>query len=333
MDGVEAQPRRARTIVLGASHWHVPLYVAAIAEVHEVIGTSDDDLAVAERLTQMWGGVATADWRTLIERPDIELAYVFGPHDGMADTCQALIERRIPFVVEKPLGTSLEQLQAIRRAAEEAGVPATVPLIQRGGPTDRWLAKAGRPVYQRLSFVAGPPERYHHNGNPWMLDPDRAGGGCLANLGPHFVDLFLKSSAQPAVLSAATMSHTLHAGRVEDHATLVLTTADDREAVIEVGYAFPPSSLKRYCSYSSVGEAGFVSIDTTGAATFTTTDGHTERASIDVDSDPLYDPFVRHVARTLDDDFRGLPTLGELEDVMRIIWRAYRANREAQHHD
>lgn len=332
MDGVEAQPRRARTIVLGASHWHVPLYVAAIADVHQVIGTSDDDLAVAERLAEVWGGTVAADWRMLLELPDIELAYVFGPHDGMVDICQALIERHIPFVVEKPLGTSLEQLQAVRRAAEKAGVPATVPLIQRGGPTDSWLAKAGRPVYQRLSFIAGPPERYDHNGNPWMLDPDRAGGGCLANLGPHFVDLFLQGSAQPAALSVATMSHTLHAGRVEDHATLVLTTADDREAVIEVGYAFPSSGLKRYCSYSSVGEAGFASIDTTGAATFTTTDGRTERASVDVDSDPLYDPFVRHVARTLDDDFRGLPTLSELEDVMRIIWRAYRANREALDH-
>ena len=34
---------RARTIVLGASHWHVPLYAATIAEVHEVVGLSDDD--------------------------------------------------------------------------------------------------------------------------------------------------------------------------------------------------------------------------------------------------------------------------------------------------
>ena len=112
----------------------------------------------------------------------------------MAEICRALIERRIPFVVEKPLGTSLEQLQQVRRAAEEARVPATVPLIQRGGPVDSWLAKAGRPVYQRLSFIAGPPERYDRNGNPWMLDPERAGGGCLANLGPHFADLFLQRS-------------------------------------------------------------------------------------------------------------------------------------------
>ena len=99
-----------------------------------------------------------------------------------------------------------------------------------------------------------------------------------------------------------------------------------------MGYAFPQSELKRYCSYSSAGDAGFASIDTDGSATFTTVDGHTERAVIDVDSDPLYDPFVRQVALTLGMGFRGMPTLGELEDAMRIIWRAYRADREGLHH-
>jgi predicted dehydrogenase len=262
----------------------------------------------------------------------VELAYVFGPHDEMAETCLALIERRIPFIVEKPLGISLEELQQVRRAAEEAQVPACVPLIQRRGPVDSWLTRAGRPVYQRLSFIAGPPERYNRNGNGWMLDPARAGGGCLANLGPHFVDLFLQRSAHTSADVDATLSSSLHSARVEDHATLVLTTQDGREAIVEVGYAFPQSLLKRYCSYTCAGEAGFASVDTDGSATFTSLDGHTERAVLDVDSDPLHDPFVREVARTLDDGFRGLPTLGELEDAMRIIWRAYQAHREGSHH-
>ena len=179
------------------------------------------------------------DWRHLLELPDIELAYVFRPHDRMAEMCRALIERRIPFVVEKPLGTSLEQLEDVRRAAEEAGVPATVPLIQRGGPVDRWLTKAGRPIYQRLSFVTGPPDRYIRNGNPWMLQVERAGGGCLANLGPHFVDLFLQGSGHSTADVVARLSSTAHDQEIEDHATLIVTTADRREAIVEVGYAFP----------------------------------------------------------------------------------------------
>lgn len=153
--------------------------------------------------------------------------------------------------------------------------------------------------------------------------PRAGGGGCLANLGPHFADLFLQRSGNTTAEVDARLSSALHAGTVEDHATLLLTAPDGREAIIEVGYAFPDSGLKRYCSYSSAGEAGFASITSDGEATFTTLEGSTERAVIDVDSDPLYEPFVRQVARTLGDGFRGLPTLGELEDTMRIIWHAY----------
>jgi predicted dehydrogenase len=165
-----------------------------------------------------------------------------------------------------------------------------------------------------------------------MLDPERAGGGCLANLGPHFADLFLQRSAHTTADVAATLSSRLHHGSVEDHATVILTTPDGREAIVEVGYAFPQSALKRYCSYSSVGEAGFAAIDTNGSATFTSSDGETEEASVDVDSDPLYDPFVRQVADTLGAGFGGLPTLGELEDVMGIIWRVYEAHRQGVDH-
>lgn len=323
---------RARTLVIGAAHWHVPLYAAAIADVHRVVGVSDEDPDRVRALAERWGAPVVADWRRLLELPEVELAYVFGPHDQMAQTCLALIDRRIPFVVEKPLGTSLKELLQVRQAADAAGVAATVPLIQRGGPVDRWLAQAGRPVYQRLSFIAGPPERYDRNGSPWMLDPQRAGGGCLANLGPHFADLFLQRSAHTTADVTARLSTALHTRAIEDHATLVLSTPDRREAIVEVGYAFPHSQLKRYCSYSSAGDAGFASIDTDGSAVFTATDGRMERAVIDVDSDPLYDPFVRRVASTLGEKFRGLPSLGELEDVMRIIWRAYQAHRERGHH-
>jgi predicted dehydrogenase len=323
---------RARTIVLGASHWHVPLCAPAIGEVHQVVGASGEDARRVRDLAELWDCPVEADWRRLVDLPDVELAYVFAPHDQMPQMCLALIERRIPFVVEKPVGTTLAHLQQVRRAAEAAGVSATVPLIQRGGPVDTWLAKAGRPVYQRLSFVAGPPERYERNGNPWMLDLERAGGGCLANLGPHFVDLFLQRGAQTTSDVATRLSSTLHAASIEDHATLLLTTPDHREAIVEVGYAFPQSNLQRYCSYSSAGEAGFASIDSQGSAIFTATDGHTERADLVVDSDPLYDPFVRRVARTLSEGFRGMPTLGELEDAMRIIWRAYETDREGLPH-
>ena len=314
------EPRRTRAVVLGGSHWHTPLYRDAVLRRHDVLAVQDarpDSVDDGDA----WGAPIVGSIDEALAFPDVEVAYVLSPHDEVASTCRALVGRGIPFAVEKPLGVDLDELRSVAAAARAAAVPATVALVQRGGPVDAWLRKAGRISYERASFVAGPPSRYRRGGSPWMLDPARAGGGALVNLGPHFVDLALQHLGSAAV-SLRSRSRALHGEAVEDHATLVLTTDDGREAVIEVGYAFPDAPSKRYCSFTAAGTDGFVSIDTDGTARFTGTDGASEQTVIDVDSDPLYTRFVDAVADSLADGFRGMPTLDDLEETMARIWDA-----------
>jgi predicted dehydrogenase len=322
---------RARTIVLGASHWHVPLYADRIAAEHDVVGVSDPDRSRVERLARLWDAPLYSSWEdVLAAHGDTELAYVFVPHDVMREVCLALVARRIPFVVEKPAGVSLQELVDVRAAADAAGVPVAVPLVQRGGPTDRWLARAGSSVYESAQFIAGPPDRYLTNGSAWMVDVERAGGGCMVNLAPHFVDLFLRSSGAEAVAVTAALSSTLHHRSVEDYASMTLTTDDGRIATIEVGYAFPGSPLKRHCSFMRIGAAGTATIWSDGNASFTSTDGVTETTLLDVDSDPLYGPFVDKVAEQLGRGFVELPRIGDLETTMTVIWDAYAHGRQGE---
>jgi predicted dehydrogenase len=200
--------------------------------------------------------------------------------------------------------------------------------VQRGGPTDRWLARAGRSVYESVQFIAGPPDRYLVNGSPWMVDVERAGGGCMVNLAPHFVDLFLRSAEAKEVAVTAALSSTLHRRSVEDYASMTLTTADGRIATIEVGYAFPGSPLKRHCSFMRIGAAGTATIWSDGNASFTSVDGVTETALIDVDSDPLYARFVDQVSDQLTRAFVELPRISDLETTMAVIWVAYAHGRK-----
>lgn len=321
--------RRARTVVLGGSHWHGPLYAGQMAVAHDVRAFSDPDPAFAARHVELWGAPSYTSWKELLDRHgDAELAYVFVPHDEMLEVCLELVARGIPFVVEKPAGVSLAELVTIREAASEAGVPVAVPLVQRDGPVDRWLAKAGPSTYESVQFIAGPPDRYVANGNAWMLDPRRAGGGCMVNLAPHFVDLFLQSAAATDVHVTASLSTSLHGGQVEDYASMRLVTSDGRIATLELGYAFPNSGLKRHCSYLRIGPQGAATIWTDGRATFTAADGSTQSARFNVDSDPLYGVFVERVAATLDRGFEGLPSIDDLEAAMVVIWEAYAYGRQ-----
>lgn len=320
---------KAKTIILGASHWHVPLCADRIAERHDVVGVSDPDPSRTEHLARLWDAPLYRSWEELLAaHGDAELAYVFVPHDVMREVCLALVARRIPFVVEKPAGVSLQELVDVRVAADAAGVPIAVLFVQRGGPTDRWLARAGSAVYESTQFIAGPPDRYLTNGSPWMVDLERAGGGCMVNLAPHFVDLFLRSAGAQEVAVTAALSSTLHGGTVEDYASMTMTTADGRIATIEVGYAFPGSPLKRHCSFTRIGTAGIATIWSDGNASFTSVDGVTETAVIVVDSDPLYGTFVDQVAEQLGRGFPDLARISELETTMTVIWSAYAHGRQ-----
>jgi hypothetical protein len=128
----------------------------------------------------------------------------------------------------------------------------------------------------------------------------------------------------------AALSSTLHRGSVEDYASMTLTTADGRIATIEVGYAFPGSPLKRHCSFMRIGAAGTAAIWSDGSASFTSVDGVTETALIDVDSDPLYGLFVDQVAQQLSRGFVELPRIGDLETTMAVIWGAYEHGRKGR---
>jgi predicted dehydrogenase len=321
--------KRARTIVVGASHWHVPLYADTISAVHEVIGMSDGDQSRAAFFADLWKAPLHSSWEALLAaHEEIELAYVFAPHDTMHEVCLALIERGIPLVVEKPAGVSLQQVIDIRLAAEAGGVAIAVPLVQREGPTDAWLAMAGSAVYESVQFIAGPPDRYLVNGSPWMVDAERAGGGCMVNLAPHFVDLFLRSTGAERATVTAALSSALHQRSIEDFASLTLGTANGSVATIEVGYAFPDSPLKRHCAFMRIGADGTATVWSDGRASFTSTSGTTETAHIDVDSDPLYAPFVSQVAQELQDGFATLPGIRDLEATMTVIWDAYRRARK-----
>lgn len=318
----------ARTLVFGPSHWHVPLCAERIGARHDVVGVTDDDDHSAQQYARLWNAPAYERWRDLLEaHREADLAYVFVPHDQMREICLALIDARIPLVVEKPAGISPAEIADVRAAAEAAGVPVAVPLVQRGGPVERWLSQAGPAVYESTQFIAGPPDRYLSNGSPWMVDRSRAGGGCVVNLAPHFIDMFLRSTRQRGATVSAALSSTLHGFGVEDFASMILTTSDGRVGTIQVGYAFPDSALKRHCSFTRIGSNGVASIWTDGTASYTATDGTTQVSTLDVDSDPLYGPFVDAVADGLDSGFEGLPGIRDLEEAMAIVWDAYSDER------
>lgn len=316
------------SIVLGASHWHVPLYLSRIQARGQVVAVSDPDSNVLERISRDTGARPFRDWREALDVP-ADVAFVFGRHCDQAEMANAVLDRRMPLVIEKPGGMSGTDVLHTAAKAHAFNVPTAVPFIQRIGPVSEVLKSVGVMQYAGFRFIAGPPQRYERNGNAWMLDPAQAGGGCFMNLGIHFVDLFHMLGGEPAGDATGRFLATVHGTAVEDHAIVMLRTLSGRAAVIEVGYTYPDSPAKRHVSYWARGDRGLVSIDTTGLVRFAGVDGGSRTFTIDVDTDPLYEVFVDRVADGLSSSFSGLPHLDDLAAAMQVVDKAYQGRDSA----
>lgn len=322
-----------RVILLEVSHWHVPLYLDALAsEGVEVAAVSDRDGVLADRVARRFGARTYASWRDLLADERADFAFAFARHCEMAAIGEALIARKIPFVLEKPCGLSGSEVRKMSRQAKACNLFVAVPLVQQFGPLAELLKEAGEhagPCHAWFRFVAGVPSRYPAAGCAWMLDPDQSGGGCFINLSSHFLYLALRLLPRVTRISAR-MSNAVYRERVEDYALVTLEGSDGSTAVIETGYLFPSGTGRpREVYYSLFGRNGCHVWWGERAGKAAHGQPWTE-ANVNLDSDPLYARFVGETLAA----FRsgGTPPVGldSMVPVMDVIEAAYASARTGQ---
>jgi predicted dehydrogenase len=157
----------------------------------ELAGVLDPDPERVEFARARTGAAAAHDLAGLAAmQPDWFV--VATPHDTAMDVVPRLLRTGAKVLVEKPLGRSLAEAEAVAAVASPgqlwvglnyrffAGISALYADVRRG--------TFGRPI--AVGAVLG------HGGAPgmekgWKLDPVRAGGGALIDPGIHLLDLAL----------------------------------------------------------------------------------------------------------------------------------------------
>jgi predicted dehydrogenase len=240
-----------RVAAIGVSHWHA-LYDAAylrhlvaMPDVELVAIHDSDPGVVAKRAAEVGGPPTFTDYQNMLAatRPDFVLA--LGRHRQMAAVAHDLLDQGYPFLMEKPMGISASEVEAVAAKAARLDGFVAVPLAQRYGAfalRARELLASGRlgplsHIYVRINRPG--PARYQAWDCAWMLDPAEAGGGCLRNLGPHGLDMFLHLTGEEAQVTGAQLSRRAHERPVEDYASVMLRSASGILGTVEVGNGFP----------------------------------------------------------------------------------------------
>jgi len=240
-----------RVAGIEVGHWHSlfdAAYLRHLVKMPDVtlVAVQDSDGAlVRKRAAEVGNPQVFTDYVRMLEDTKPDFVMALGRHRQMARIAHDLLDRRVPFLMEKPMGISADEVQSVAEKATRTGVYAAVPLSQRYQPfaiRARELLAAGRfgplsHIYVRVNRPG--PARYPAWDSGWMLDPAEAGGGCLRNLGPHGLDIFLHLTGEDARVTGAQISYRAHGQRVEDYASVLLRSSSGVLGTVEVGNGFP----------------------------------------------------------------------------------------------
>jgi predicted dehydrogenase len=230
-----------------------------------LVAVADADPARAARLAAGYPDcLALADWRALVDRPDIDLVIVSAVNNVLAPATLGAVEHGKHVLVEKPAARSAAELRPVVEAARRRGVSVKVGFNHRFHPAfqkARELVDAG--ALGPLLYVRA---RYGHGGRlgydrEWRADPVVAGGGELLDQGVHLIDLarwFLGDFADIAG-HVATYFWDM---RVEDNGFLCLRTAAGQTAWLHASC----TEWKNLFSFELSGRTGKLQVDGLGGS-------------------------------------------------------------------
>lgn len=311
---------------IGASHWHLPLYLDPALEVPgaQVVGISDPDPGFVAGLSERLGCVGDIDFRALCRKTKPDFVFALGRHCDMVEQARFLIEEGIPFALEKPCGLNAQDVAALAGLEARSSGFSSVPLVFRNGDfAARLREMSGKGIqYMTYRFIAGFAERYQQANCHWMLDPRLSGGGCTINLAPHFFDLALLLMGDQVRIRHATMSNAAWGHPIEDYSVVTLERGADI-CVIETGYLYPAPTSTFDMHYAVRSPTQYLVAHDPETVEVVRNSGERELIRSLTTNVPHYRTFVFDVLGRVR---KGQPPLARIADmvpIMRLIDDAY----------
>jgi predicted dehydrogenase len=239
---------------MGKAHSNAWRNVASFFDVpafEQKVLVGRDATAVAEAAAKYGWRESATDWRSILERDDIQIVDICAPGWMHAEIAIAALEAGKHVLVEKPLANTLAEAEAMAdaaRAARERGVQSMIGFNYRRVPAlalARELIAEGRLGTVRHVRAAYLQDWLVDADSPmtWRLNKETAGSGALGDIASHAIDqvMFLLGGS---VTEVSGRLHTFVASRpgpdgpekvtVDDAAWATLTLDSGTIASVEV---------------------------------------------------------------------------------------------------
>ena len=196
-----------RIAIAGAAHPHVAYATAEVDQVaaFELVAVADPSRETAERWAAPYDAKVFTDHRQMLRDTEPDVVMVAGIYGDRGQAVVDALNAGCHVIADKPLCTTLEDLEAIGEAARRTGRHVTLLLEKRYYP----VTLAALEIAGRLGTIHGVTSSGPHKLNrptrpAWFFERERY-GGLLNDLAVHDIDAALLFTG----LTAGTVSGTV----------------------------------------------------------------------------------------------------------------------------
>lgn len=225
---------RRRTIPEGIA----PATNAQLVAVFDTDGKSNAEVARAF-------GATPFDSLAGLLAADVEAVYIATPVFMHAAQVAECLRAGKHVLCEKPLALSVAEAQSVVALAEQCKLQLGVGLMMRFHSQHQEALKIvrsgqlGKPVYGRAQLSCWYPPLP----GAWRQNLSQAGGGSLADMGVHCIDL-LEMFLGPVASVNCLISRLVHDYETEDSAIVMLTFENGAMGTVDAFFCVPDESSK-----------------------------------------------------------------------------------------
>jgi predicted dehydrogenase len=249
-----AEPAPLRVAIAGLVHGHADGFFSNSAHRPEIriVGISDPDRSLFDRYAAKFGldsALYHADLEEMLSSTKPQAVLVYSntfDHRKIVELCA---KHHVPVMMEKPLAVSLQDAQAIERAAREGKIQVLVNY------ETSWY-RSNHAMYEmvRADAIGDVRKVVVHDGHQgpkeigvgpeflnWLTDPKLNGGGALFDFGCYGADLmtWLMNGEMPLSVTAVTQQIKPEIyPHVDDEATIILTYPK-AQAIVQASWNWP----------------------------------------------------------------------------------------------
>ncbi len=303
------------------------LHARALHKINDIKVQAIADIVLGKAMfyAVQFGAKAYDDYRKMVLNEDLDAVIINLPHRLHREATIFCAQRGVHILVEKPMGVSVEDCQAMIEAARKNNVKLMVGHVERFSLPYiklKQMVQSGE-LGELVSIVDTRTMYYFRPERPrWFLDEEMSGGGMFINLGVHSIDriMWITDSKVKKVVSRIGFHEP--GFNVEGNVQAFLELENGVTAVITcVGYKVP--ILNETICYFTKGVARY-----SGEGFFVSKGGQ-PYIQVDIPRD-RYDEFQVQINEFANSIITGapVPIPGEYGmEIIRVVESVYSPNK------